>query len=250
MLFASSPPLLIDSLLFQLFHFLCFCSDWWVQGWYFSCHSTLISYLQGGHWKKLLKGSKQWYFEEPPAISRPYQAKGKPAFQQDCPLPSPCSGLLPLPSPPYLWTFSFVTGRSSKSHLVTAVLHFVFQIIVWGNQKHSSQCREGTFLSLKPPSLSPSPAGIILPHHIVIQISHIDNCGYSPLYGIHPLLCQEKKPIFSGCPVTLKRHSYLQKNSLYQKVFLQYYLQPFGKAQTLIYRARDPLIPIGQGRCL
>ena len=58
MLFTSSPPILMDSLLFQLFHFPCFCSDWWVQGWYFSCHSTLISYLHGGHWKRLLKSSK------------------------------------------------------------------------------------------------------------------------------------------------------------------------------------------------
>ena len=58
MLFVSSPPFLMDGLLFQPFHFPCFCSDWWVQGWYFSCHCTLISYLRGRHWKRLLKGSK------------------------------------------------------------------------------------------------------------------------------------------------------------------------------------------------
>ena len=52
------PSWWIDSLLFQPFYFPCFCSDWWVQGWYFSCHSTLISYLRGRHWKRLLKGSK------------------------------------------------------------------------------------------------------------------------------------------------------------------------------------------------
>ena len=106
---------------------------------------------------------------------------------------------------------------------------------------------KGCLFIPKTTSLPPSPAGIFLPHHIATELSHIANCGYSPLSGIHPLLCQEKKPIFSGCPETLKSHSYLQKNSLYQKVFLQYYLQPFGKAQTLIYRARDPLIHIGQG---
>ena len=50
-------------------------------------------------------------------------------------------------------------------------------------------------------SLPPSPAGIVLPHHTATELSHIANCGYSPLSGIHPLLCQEKKPI---CPVILK----------------------------------------------
>lgn len=47
--------------------------------------------------------------------------------------------------------------------------------------------------------------------------------------GIHPLLCQEKKPI---CPIPLQRHSYLQKSPLYKEDFLQYYLQLFRKAQT------------------
>ena len=50
-----------------------------------------------------------------------------------------------------------------------------------------------------------------------------------PLSGIHPLLCQEKKP---NCPITLQMHSYLQQNPLYKEAILQYYLQMFRKAQT------------------
>ena len=76
---------------------------------------------------------------------------------------------------------------------------------------------KGCLFIPKTTSLPPSPAGIFLPHHIATELSHIANCGYSPLSGIYLLLCQERKPI---CPVTLKRHSYLLKHSLYQKALL------------------------------
>ena len=89
--------------------------------------------------------------------------------------------------------------------------------------------RGDLFIPTTTPSLLPSPAGVILRHHRDTHVSKIGNSRYRPLSGIYPLLRQEKKPT---CPVTLQRHSYLQKNSLYQKAFLQYYLQPFRKAQT------------------
>ena len=76
---------------------------------------------------------------------------------------------------------------------------------------------KGCLFIPKTTSLPPSPAGIFLPHHIATELSHIANCGYSPLSGIYLLLCQERKP---NCPVTLKRHSYLVKHSLYQKALL------------------------------
>ena len=134
---------------------------------------------------------------------------------QDCPLPSPYSSLPPPPSPPYLWTF-FVTGRSSKSHLVTAVLHFSFQIIVWGNQKHSSQYQEGTFLITKTSFSLTKPSW----NHSASPHSHTNfpHCqrGYSPLSGIHPLLCQGKKPI---CPVTLKGRVIYRETHCIRKSF-------------------------------
>ena len=181
--------------------------------------------------ERLLKGSKlSDILKSHLLFSSPYQAKGKPAFQQDRPLPSPYSSLLPLPSP-CLWHFSSVSGRSTKSHLVRTHLSPVcFPNYCFRKPETFLPITRGDlFISTTTPSLLPSPAGVILPHHIDTQVSQIANSGYMPLSGIYPLLHQEKKPI---CPVTLKRHSYLEKNSLYQKTFLQYYVQPFRKAQT------------------
>ena len=180
--------------------------------------------------ERLLKGSKlSDILKSHMSFSSPYQAKGKPAFQQDHPLPSPYSSLLPLPSP-CLWPFSSVSGKSNKSHLVRTRLSPVCfpNYCLRKPETFLPMTRGDLFIPTTTPSLLPSPAGVILPHHIDTQVSQIANSGYRPLFGIYPLLRQEKKPT---CPVTLQRHSYLQKNSLYQKAFLQYYLQPFRKAQ-------------------
>ena len=150
MLFASSPPILMDSLLFQLFHFPCFCSDWWVQGWYFSCHSTLISYLHGGHWKRLLKSSKLSDILKShllfPGLTKP---KGSLPSSRTAPSPAPaqvCCHFLLLSSDP---SPLLLEGLPKATWWRLVCLHFAFQIIVWGNQKHSSQCLKGVFLSLK-----------------------------------------------------------------------------------------------------
>ena len=109
MLFASSLPFLMDRLLFQLFCFLCFCSVWWVQGWYFSCHSTLISYLHGWHWKRLLKGSElSDILKSHLLFSSSHNVEGKPAFQQDHPFTAPTQvghhfSLLLISDPSPLW---------------------------------------------------------------------------------------------------------------------------------------------------
>ena len=150
MLFASSPPFLMDSLLFQLFHFLCFCSDWWVQGWHFSCHSTLISYLCGWHWRRLLKGSElSDILKSHLLFSSPHQAKGSLPSSRTAPSPAPTPVCCHFPllvsdsSPLLLEDLPKTTWRE------LVCLHFAFQIIVWGSHKHSSQCLKDVFLSLK-----------------------------------------------------------------------------------------------------
>ena len=146
MLFASSLPFLMDSLLFQLFRFLCFCSVWWVQGGYFSCHSTLISYLCDWHWRRLLKGCElSDILKSHLLFSSSHQAKGKPAFQQYCPSPPPtpvcCHFPLLVSDPSSL----LLEGLPKATWQGLVCLHFAFQIIIWGNQKHSSQCLKGSF---------------------------------------------------------------------------------------------------------
>ena len=122
MLFASSLPFLMDSLLFQLFHFLCFCSVWWVQGWYFSCHSTLIFFLHGWHWRRLLKGSKLSDILKV-TCSFPVLTKLKGSLPSSRTAPSQPPVKVAATSLSSLsLTLLLFTGRSTKSHLVSTSL--------------------------------------------------------------------------------------------------------------------------------
>ena len=152
-----------------------------------------------GYWKVL-----NWVIFWRATCYFPHQDKGKPAFQQDRPLPSPYSSLLPLPSP-CLWHFS-VSGRSTKSHLVRTCLPPVCfpNYCLRKPETFIPMPKACLFIPKTTPSLPACPAGIVLPHHIATKLSHIANCGYQPLSGIHPLWSHERKPIF---PVTMKRHS-------------------------------------------
>ena len=215
MLFASSPPFLMDSLLFQLFHFLCFCSDWWVQAWYFSCHSTLISNLHGSHWKRFLKGSKLSDILKSHLLF-PVLAKPKGSL--------PSTGL---PPPQPLLKFA---ATSLSSLPVNLLCHWkVFQ------KSPGDSCSPLFFPNYclrKPETFIPVPRGDLFItktsfsltkpswNHSASPHSHTNfpHCqrGYSPLSGIHPLLCQGKKPI---CPVTLKGRVIYRETHCIRKSF-------------------------------